>query len=49
VKPDEITVARQRFGKHVPDTTNIHATIEELMEAVFYMRSVSLFQKFIVF
>jgi hypothetical protein len=32
-------VARQRLRKHVSVTTNTHATIEELLEEVFSMRS----------
>jgi hypothetical protein len=34
-------VARQRLGKHVPATTNTHATIEEFLDASSCMRSVS--------
>jgi hypothetical protein len=34
-------VARQRLGNHFPAATNRHATIEELLEAVFSMRSAS--------
>jgi hypothetical protein len=34
-------VARQRPGKHVPAVTNTHATMEELLDAVFSMRSMS--------
>jgi hypothetical protein len=31
-------VARQRLGKNVTAATNTHATIEELLDASFYMR-----------
>jgi hypothetical protein len=31
-------VARQRLGKRVSAATNIHATTEELLHALFYMR-----------
>jgi hypothetical protein len=34
-------VARQRLGKNVIAATNTHATIEELLEASFSVRSVS--------
>jgi hypothetical protein len=34
-------VARQRLGKNVTAATNTHATIEELLDASFSMRSVS--------
>jgi hypothetical protein len=34
-------IARQRLGKHVPAATNTHATIEEMLNASFSMRSVS--------
>jgi hypothetical protein len=33
-------VTRQRLGKHVPAATNMHATIEVLLEKVFSARSV---------
>jgi hypothetical protein len=33
--------ARQRLGKNVTTATNTHATIEELLDVSFYMRSVS--------
>jgi hypothetical protein len=32
---------RQRHGKHNPEATNRHATIEELLGTVFSVRSVS--------
>jgi hypothetical protein len=32
-------VARQRLGKHVPAATNTHATVKELLDPVFSMRS----------
>jgi hypothetical protein len=28
-------VAGQRLGKHIPAETNIHATIEELLDVIF--------------
>jgi hypothetical protein len=34
-------VTRQQLGKHVPATTNTHATIEQLLGASFSVRSVS--------
>jgi hypothetical protein len=39
VKPEEVATARQRLGKHAPMARNTHATIEDLLEAVFSMRS----------
>jgi hypothetical protein len=37
VEPEETSVTWQRLGKHIPMATNAHATIEEPLEAVFYM------------
>jgi hypothetical protein len=34
-------VARQRLGKNVAETKNTHATVEDLMDSSFSMRSVS--------
>lgn len=34
-------VARKRLGKHILTATNTHATKEEMLEAVFLMRSLS--------
>jgi hypothetical protein len=34
-------VARQRLGRNVTQTTNTHATIEEILDESFSMRSVS--------
>jgi hypothetical protein len=34
-------IARQRLGKNVTTETNTHVTTGELLEASFYMRSVS--------
>jgi hypothetical protein len=34
-------VARQRLGKNVTTTISTHVRIEELLDASFYMRSVS--------
>jgi hypothetical protein len=36
-----LIVARQRFGRNVPAATNTHATIEELLDALFSMWPVS--------
>jgi hypothetical protein len=36
-----LNVARQQLGRYVPAATNTHKTIEELLDAVFSMRSVS--------
>jgi hypothetical protein len=33
-------VSRQRFGEHVPAAADEHATIQVLLETVFYTRSV---------
>jgi hypothetical protein len=33
-------VSRQQLGKHVPSATNTQATIEESLDAVFYVLSV---------
>jgi hypothetical protein len=40
VEPEETAVTRRRLGKHIPAATNTHAVIEELLDAVFCMRSV---------
>jgi hypothetical protein len=45
VKPEEKVFARPRLGKHVLGATNAHATIEELLRAAFFVRSL-LFQRF---
>jgi hypothetical protein len=42
MEPKETAVVRQRFGKHLT-TMNTHAKREELLDAVFYMRSASYF------
>jgi hypothetical protein len=36
----EVAIAKQWHGKHVSTAVNQHATIEELLEAVFSMQSV---------
>jgi hypothetical protein len=36
-----LIVARQRLRKNVTAVTNTHATIEELLDTSFYMRSMS--------
>lgn len=41
MKQVETAVARQRLGKHVSAATDTYATIEEILEAMFYMPSVS--------
>jgi hypothetical protein len=38
---DLLIVARQRLGRYVTAVTNTHATIEELLDTYFSMRSVS--------
>jgi hypothetical protein len=40
VQPEETAIARQRHGKHVSVAVDMHATVEELLEAVFSMWSV---------
>jgi hypothetical protein len=40
VEPEETAVTRQRFVKHVSAATDMRATIEELLETLFSMRSV---------
>jgi hypothetical protein len=40
VEQEEAAVARHWRGKHVSAATNQHATIEELLEAVFSVQSV---------
>jgi hypothetical protein len=37
-----ISVSRQRLFKHVPTPTDPHATIEILLETVFFTRSVQM-------
>jgi hypothetical protein len=34
-EPEEAATAMQRFAKHAPAVTNMHAIIKELLEAVF--------------
>jgi hypothetical protein len=41
VEAEEMAIARQWLDKHVPAVTNTYATIEELLDAVFSMQSVS--------
>jgi hypothetical protein len=41
VEPEETTVARLRLGTHVPAAIDTHATIEVLLDAVYFMRAVS--------
>jgi hypothetical protein len=40
-RPEETAVDRQRLSKHVSAATNTHATIEQLLDEVFCMRSLS--------
>jgi hypothetical protein len=40
VEPEETSIARKQFRKHVPAATNTQATIEELVEMVFSVGSV---------
>lgn len=40
MEPEETAAARKRLEKHVSTATNMHATVEELLEAVFSMWSV---------
>jgi hypothetical protein len=40
VEPEKTAVARGRLGKEFSAATDMHATIEELLEAVFSIRSV---------
>jgi hypothetical protein len=37
---EEMAAVRQRLDKHFPAATNTHAKIEEMLHAVFYIRSV---------
>jgi hypothetical protein len=39
MESEETAVARQRFGRYIPAETNTHSAIEELLDAVFSMRS----------
>jgi hypothetical protein len=41
LEPEKTVVAVKRLGKHVLKTTNAHGTKEEMLDAVFSMRSVS--------
>jgi hypothetical protein len=41
LESEENAVTRQRLGKHFPAATNTHATVEELLDAVFSMWSLS--------
>jgi hypothetical protein len=36
-KPEETALARQWPGKHIPMAMNTHATVKELLEALFSM------------
>jgi hypothetical protein len=40
VEPEEMAVARQWLDKHVSAATDMHATIEELLETMFSMQSI---------
>jgi hypothetical protein len=40
VEPEETAVARQRLDKHLAAAVDMHAAIEELLEAVFSVWSV---------
>jgi hypothetical protein len=40
VEQDQAAGTRQRRGKHVSAVTNQHATVDEVLEVVFYMWSV---------
>jgi hypothetical protein len=40
VEREETAIASQRLGEHAPAATDAHATMEELVDAVFSMRSV---------
>jgi hypothetical protein len=40
LKPEEAIVAKQLLGKQLPAAKNTHATIEELLDAVFSIVSV---------
>jgi hypothetical protein len=41
VEPEETAVDRQRLGKYIPVAMNVHATIEELLDVVFSVWSMS--------
>jgi hypothetical protein len=40
VEQEETLVATQRLGEHVTAATNAHGTVVDLLDYVFYMRSV---------
>jgi hypothetical protein len=39
VEYEETVVVTQRLGEHVPAATNAHGTVVDLLDAVFYVRS----------
>jgi hypothetical protein len=39
VEPEETAVAREGHGKHATTATDTHATIEELLKALFSLQS----------
>jgi hypothetical protein len=41
VEREETAIARRWLGKHVPVAVNVHTAVEELLEIMFYMWSVS--------
>jgi hypothetical protein len=41
LEPEETATERQRLGKHFPLAKNTHTTLEELLYAVFSIRSMS--------
>jgi uncharacterized protein YqgV (UPF0045/DUF77 family) len=41
MEPEEMAVARQWLGKHVPMATNIHVTMDELLDVVSSVQSMS--------
>jgi hypothetical protein len=45
VEPEETVISRQRLGKYFVAAMNTHATVDELLDAMIFMRSVT-FQTF---
>jgi hypothetical protein len=41
VEPEELAIARQQLGKHISAAMNTHATIEEVLDSVFSVGSMS--------
>jgi hypothetical protein len=44
-EPEEVATTRQWSSKHAPAATDMHAAVEELLEAVFSVQSVPMLMR----